>query len=107
MAGGKGLAVMDIGTDPAKPIRIGDVVNTGVIDNAGCPSFADSGSSTDGVLFVAGGKALGMVDITDPRNPKMSQKINTGVLAQCGGCAMVTDVSDQVGGFRWLSCGGP
>jgi hypothetical protein len=93
--GGNGLAVLDICADPTKPTRIGEVLATGICTDC-CTTIADSGSRE--VLFVAGWKGLGVLNISDPRAPKFVQKVETGVIIWGGGCAMVVDTSDQLYG---------
>mmetsp|Transcript_10861 Transcript_10861/g.22430 ORF Transcript_10861/g.22430 Transcript_10861/m.22430 type:complete len:394 (-) Transcript_10861:95-1276(-) len=95
--GGKGLAVMDIGASVENPPRVGEVLNTGCVSSCGCPALCKSGSGE--LMFMAGGKALGILNVTDPRAPAMvGQPINTGVMAHSGGSAMVVDTSDQLYG---------
>lgn len=92
---GRGLSVLDISADPSKPTRIGEVMTTGICTD-GCTTIADSGSPE--VLFVAGCKGLGILDISDPSAPKFVQKVETGVIIFGGGCAMVVDTSDELYG---------
>lgn len=91
---GEGLGVLDV-SEPGKP-KVVTTLDTGCVLYNGCPCISGSGSND--VLFLAGGKALGILDATAPHNPRLVQTMNTGVMSTGAGCAMVTDVSNQLYG---------
>jgi len=84
ICGGGGLAVFSL-ENPDVPQKKGDTIDTGALDINGGASMVLSGSR----LFVAGGKGLGSLDVTDPMAPKKISVQDTGVLYHLGGAALL------------------
>lgn len=95
VCGGGGLVVFSL-ENPDVPQKQGDVIDSGCLKHDGGASMVVSGSR----LFIAGGKGLGSLDITDPMAPKPIAVVDTEVIYNVGGTSML------VNGQTMYVCGG-
>jgi len=88
LAGNGGMIVVDT-FDPTNPKKTGKVIDTGALSDDGGIAFARVGST----LFLAGGKGLKPIDVSDFRKPLLGKLINTGALNYTGGVALALNGS--------------
>eukprot|EP00929_Paragymnodinium_shiwhaense_P022198 TRINITY_DN14240_c0_g2_i1.p1 TRINITY_DN14240_c0_g2~~TRINITY_DN14240_c0_g2_i1.p1 ORF type:complete len:360 (-),score=62.93 TRINITY_DN14240_c0_g2_i1:269-1348(-) len=92
LAGGNGLRVVDT-SEPKKPALLGSVIDTGALANDAGVAGGIAVASTQPLtrcLYLAGGKGLAVLDLSDPKAPsKIGDVIDTGALSYNCGVAMV------------------
>ena len=81
VAGGDGLAIFDIATNPMEPVRL-SWMSTGVATKEG---GAHLGIVSPSVLIVAGGMGLAAIDVSNPHQPTKLKMTSSGVATHKGG----------------------
>ena len=75
VAGGNGLAVFDIVSDPFNPGKVGKTISTGALSHGGGSSML----IRDEFLYIAGGNGLSVFSLRNPLAPtKIGETIKTG-----------------------------
>lgn len=95
VCGGGGLVVFNL-ENPDVPQKQGDTIETGALKRDGGASMLLAGTR----LFIAGGKGLGSLDVTNPMAPVKISADDTGVIDHVGGTALL--VKDEA----MYVCGG-
>ena len=81
MAGGDGLALFDVASDPLLPVRL-SWLSTGVATKEG---GAHLGIVSPSLVLVAGGLGLAAIDVSDKKQPAKLKTTSSGVATAKGG----------------------